>query len=191
MEPYRLNESDYLLNRGISPEVQTLFQTGYDSNARAVSLPWINGAGQLMNVKFRSTIDKRFWYAKGGAPIRDLIYGINIVYERNIKRVAILESEVDCLTLYSAGIPAIATGGAAFNDKKRDLILRSPIEEIIIVRDNDMAGRNWRNQIYEAFRGKIDVSLALVPRGFKDVNEARERGISKPRKLKRLFPEFA
>lgn len=191
LDSYKEHESDYLLNRGISPEIQALFQTGYDPVSRAVTLPWINGAGQLMNVKYRSTFDKRFWYAKGGAPIRELIYGIDIVYKRNIKRVTIVEAEIDCLTLWSAGMPAIATGGAAFNDKKRDVILRSPIEEVIIVRDNDKAGRSWRDQVHASFRGKLDVSLALVPRDYKDVNEARNQAIGKPRRLPALFPDFA
>jgi len=190
LDSYKDYENDYLLNRGISPEVQALFQTGYDPVSRAITLPWINGAGQLMNVKYRSTLDKRFWYAKGGAPIRDLIYGIDIVYKRNIKRIAIVEAEIDCLTLWSAGMPAIATGGAAFNDRKRDLILRSPIEEIIIVRDNDKAGRSWRNQVQDALRVRIDVSLALVPRDYKDVNEARHQGLTKPRRLQSLFPSL-
>ncbi|MEC0370002.1 toprim domain-containing protein [Paenibacillus chibensis] len=184
--------SEYLLGRGISAEVQTLFRTGNDPRSKAVILPWWSSDGKrLLNVKYRSTWDKRFWYAKGGHPIRDLIYGINVVYQRNLKRVAIVEAEVDALTLWSLGIPAIATGGAAFNAKKRDLILRSPIEELIIVRDSDAAGRAWRNQVYEAFSGKIDVSLALVPRGYKDVNEARHIGIGDLRKLRTIYQYLA
>lgn len=194
LDAYQQARSDYLTQRGISPEVQTLFQTGYDPASRAVTLPWFGAGGtepKLLNVKYRSTQDKRFWYAKGGAPIRDLIYGIDIVYKRNIKRVAIVEAEIDCLTLWSAGIPTIATGGAAFNAKKRDLILRSPIEELVIVRDNDKAGRSWRNQIAEGLCGAVDVSLALVPRAYKDINEARHVGISDARRLAVLFPDFA
>ncbi|MNV66650.1 DNA primase [compost metagenome] len=139
-------------------------------------------------MKYRSSWDKRFWYAKGGHSIRDLIYGMDVVYQHGIKRVAIVEAEVDALTLWSLGIPAIATGGAAFNDKKRDMILRSPIEEIVIIRDNDKAGRAWRNMVVEAFKGKLSVGMALVPRGYKDVNEARNIRIGKARLIERKFP---
>ncbi|WP_068616499.1 toprim domain-containing protein [Paenibacillus tuaregi] len=184
--------SEYLLSRGISAEVQRLHRTSYDPAAKAVILPWWGVAptpdGQrLLNVKYRSTRDKRFWYARNGAPIRDLIYGIDVVYQRSIKRAAIVEAEIDALTLCSMGIPAIATGGAAFNEKKRDLILRSPIEEIVIVRDNDEAGRRWRNDVVNALRGKVRISIALVLRGYKDVNEARGVGVSK---IRTLAPEF-
>ncbi|MDR9852952.1 toprim domain-containing protein [Paenibacillus sp. VCA1] len=183
--------SEYLLNRGISADIQQMFRTGYDPRSRAVILPWWAPDGRrIFNVKYRSTWDKRFWYAKGGWPIRDLLYGIDIVYQRNIKRVAVCEAEIDCLSLYSMGIPAIATGGAQFSTKKRDLILRSPIEEIIIVRDSDTAGRAWRNQVYEALRGKVDVSLALVPRGYKDVNEAWTTGDKRLGKIRKITSNF-
>ena len=183
--------SEYLLNRGISTDVQRLFRTSYDPRGKAVILPWWAPDGRrLFNVKYRSVWDKRFWYARGGFPIRDILYGIDIVYQHGHKRVAILEAEIDCLTLYSMGIPAIATGGAQFSVKKRDLILRSPIEEIVIIADNDAAGRAWRNQVYETLRGKIDVSLALVPCGYKDVNEAWVMGAERLGKIRKIASNF-
>lgn len=183
LDEYSTQSSDYLTNRGISPETQRLFQTGYDPRTKAVTIPWIGGSGQLLSVKYRSTYDKRFWYIKNGVPIRDILYGMNIVYDQNIKRVAIVEAELDALTLYEMGIPAIATGGATFNNAKRDLILRSPIEEVVLVRDNDLAGRRWRRQVYEHLRGKVSVSIALVPRGYKDVNESRNEGLGRARNI--------
>jgi DNA primase len=144
---------------------------GYDKQRRAVTIPWFNPDGSLGNVKYRRTDSKTFWYEKGARPIREMIYGIDVMYSRRIKRAAIVEAEVDALTLMSCGLPAIATGGTAFNAAKRDVILRSPIEEIIIVRDNDAAGRIWRNRVIADLYGKIDVSIALVPGDYKDANE--------------------
>lgn len=173
LDRYFTHTSDYLTNRGISPDVQALFRTGYDPESRAVTIPWFDASGRLMNVKYRTTYAKRFWYAKGGVPVRDLIYGIDVIYAQGIRRVAIVEAELDALVLWTMGMPAIATGGAAFNEKKRDLILRSPIEEIVLVRDNDAAGKQWRNEIVAALSGRLALSIALVPRGYKDIGEAR------------------
>lgn len=183
LDPYFTHTSDYLTNRGISPDVQALFRTGYDPRSRAVTIPWFDAAGRLLNVKYRSTRGKSFWYAKGGAPIRDLIFGINVIHARGIRRAAVVEAEIDAMYLWTIGVPAIATGGAAFNERKRDLILRSPIEELILIRDRDAAGRQWRNEIAEALSGRIALEMALVPRGFKDVNEAQITQIMRPRKI--------
>lgn len=183
LDRYDAHKSDYLTNRGISPEVQALFRTGYDPQSRAVTIPWVDAAGRLLNVKYRSTRDKRFWYAKGGAPIRDLIFGINVIHAHGIQRAAVVEAEIDAMYLWTIGVPAIATGGAAFNEQKRDLILRSPIETLVLLRDNDKAGRQWRNEIAEALSGRIALEMALVPQGFKDVNEARISDIGITRQI--------
>lgn len=161
----------YLERRGISEVVQRLAYVGYDRNRQAVTLPWFNPDGSLGNIKYRRVDSKAFWYESGARPIREMLYAIDVIYKQRIKRAAIVEAEIDALTLMSAGIPAIATGGSAFTAEKSDLILRSPIETLLIVRDNDAAGRAWRNKVMAEMRGKIEVEIALVPRGYKDPNE--------------------
>lgn len=184
----------YLGNRGISEPVQRLMRIGYDRERNAIVIPWFNADGTLGAVKYRRVDTKAFWYERGGRPIREMVYGIDIVYSRRLRRVAVVEAEVDAMTLMTAGMPAIATGGAQFGDVKRDIILRSPIEEVVLFRDNDAAGRAWRNQVYEALRGKVGVSIALVPRFHKDVNEAwvlGSRNIGKIRKITSNFQLLA
>ncbi|MFF2886695.1 toprim domain-containing protein [Paenibacillus sp. NPDC057967] len=169
--------SPYLGSRGISESVQQLMRIGYDRQRRAITIPWFNPEGSLGNVKYRKVADKTFWYAKAGRPIREMLYGINVAYERRIKRAAIVEAEVDAMTLMSRGIFAVATGGTAFTRAKAELLLRSPIEELTLYRDNDGPGRAWRNAIVRELAGKMDVRLALIPRRYgKDVNEAVNAG---------------
>lgn len=170
LEGYRYR-SPYLGSRGISEDVQRLMSVGYDRQRRAVTIPWFNADGSLGNVKYRRTDSKTFWYASKARPIREMIYGIHIAYKQRIRRAAIVEAEVDALTLMSAGVFCIATGGTAFNEAKRDLILRSPIEELTLIRDNDPAGRAWRDRIVTELRGKIELRIANVRRPYKDANE--------------------
>jgi DNA primase len=72
----------------------------------------------------------------------------------------------------TAGVAAVAVGGASFNGWKRDLILRSRIEELIIVTDNDKAGGKLRREIEALMRGHVRVRQAYVPGDVKDANEA-------------------
>jgi 5S rRNA maturation endonuclease (ribonuclease M5) len=171
LDEYRYRHP-YLERRGISEAVQRLLGVGYDKRSRAVTMPWFNPDGTLANVKYRRVDSKIFWYAKNGYPIRELLYGINVIYERNIKRAAIVEAEIDAMTLMSAGVPAIATGGSGnFNEVKRDLIARSPLEEIVIVADHDDAGQAMKRRIVEMLRGYVIVKVAGYPKRYKDVNE--------------------
>jgi DNA primase len=158
----------YLLNRGISERVQR--QTGvlYDSQGKAAVIPWYGADGWLANVKYRKTYGKTFWYERGGRPIRELLYGINDVG----KTAVICEAEIDAMSWMEAGYSAVAVGGASFNEWKRDLILRSPIEELIIATDNDKAGGKLRREIEAMMSGHVRLRHAYVSGDAKDANEA-------------------
>ncbi|ANY67689.1 hypothetical protein BBD42_15360 [Paenibacillus sp. BIHB 4019] len=166
----------YLERRGISEPVQRLMNVGYDRDRQAITLPWYNADGTLGNVKYRRIDSKTFWYTKGGRPIREMLYGIHIAYGQKLRKAALVEAEIDAQTLMSAGIFTIATGGSAFTEAKRDLLLRSPIEEVTLWRDNDAAGRKWRNKVATELNGHIDVKLALMRGKYKDVNECACNG---------------
>jgi DNA primase len=126
----------------------------------------------LAAVKYRSTYSRVFWYEPGGRPIRELVYGIDVVYAKRIRQAAIVEGEVDAMTLMTAGIPAIATGGATNWTKcKRDAIVRT-LDEVVIFRDNDAAGKTWARRIISELTPYMNVKVAAVPGRHKDVNEA-------------------
>jgi DNA primase len=158
----------YLKKRGISERVQRQMGVLYDRESRATVIPWRSANKCLENVKFRTVYGKTFWYHKGGRPIRELVYGIEQAQPTTI----ICEAEVDAMSWIEAGCAAVAVGGASFNGWKRDLILRSPIEELIIVTDNDKAGGKLRKEIETAMKGHVRVRQAYVRADCKDANEA-------------------
>jgi DNA primase len=158
----------YLKSRGISERVQRQMGVLYDRESKAAVIPWNLTEKKVNNVKFRTVYGKTFWYYKGGQPIRELVYGI----ERAQPTTIICEAEIDALSWMEAGYAAVAVGGASFNGWKRDLILRSPIEELIIATDNDKAGGKLRKEIETAMRGHVRVRQAYVRADCKDANEA-------------------
>jgi DNA primase len=140
----------------------------YDAQSRAAVIPWNLTGERVANVKFRTVYGKTFWYIKGGRPIRELVYGI----EKAEPVAIICEAEVDAMSWMVAGYSAVAVGGASFNRWKRDLLLRSPIEELIIATDNDKAGGKLRREIEAAMKGHMRVRQAYVRTDCKDANEA-------------------
>lgn len=160
-------DSNYLNQRGISENVQRQMGVRLDRANKAAVIPWFGPDGSLVNVKFRTVYGKTFWYIKGGRPIRELVYGI----ERAAHTAVICEAEIDAMSWMVAGYSAVAVGGASFNSWKRDLILRSPIEELIIATDNDKAGGKLRTEIESMLRGYVRLRHAYVPGDVKDANE--------------------
>jgi DNA primase len=169
---YQVNgEIPYLTGRGISPVIQRLYRSGFDPQKNAVVMPWAAPDGTIVNAKWRATWSKVFWYAKGGAPVREMIYGIDIAYKRLIKRAIIVESETDAMYAASCGIFGLAVGGSAFTDAKAELLRRSPVEELLIGTDNDAAGEKLREEIAQKMRGYCELRDVRVPRPAKDINE--------------------
>ncbi|WED89394.1 toprim domain-containing protein [Bacillus velezensis] len=160
--------NDYLTGRGISAEVQREADVGLVGNA--VAIPWRLPNGRLANVKYRSTRGKAFWYVKGGWPIRDLVYGMDLVYARRLRHAVICEAEIDAMAWRSVGVPAIGTGGSAFNLKKADIITQSPIEYLTVVTDNDKAGDKLRAAIERYLNGKVWLAHGYIT-GVKDADE--------------------
>ncbi|MEV2661824.1 toprim domain-containing protein [Paenibacillus larvae] len=173
LEEYR-HDHPYLSDRCISAEVQREMQTGYCPSKNAVTIPWFGPNGQLLNIKYRSVTGKKFWYAKGGRPVKELVYGIDYIYRYRCRRAAIVEAEIDALTLMSAGVPAVAVGGGMVNEEKASVIIRSPIEEIFAMSDHDEVGQALKREVIRMLGGDLRVGVAGFPKRYKDVNEAAQ-----------------
>ncbi|WP_144500152.1 toprim domain-containing protein [Bacillus pumilus] len=169
LEDVKIGPSAYLTNRGISEEVQR--KAGVGLNGQTAVIPWRLPNKRLANVKYRSTRNKAFWYAKGGLPIRELIYGIETVYAERAKVAVLVEAEIDALSWHTAGFCGIAAGGSKFSDRKADIIAQSPIEYLIVVSDNDEAGEKLRKEVELKMRGKVRLAHGYITEGFKDTNE--------------------
>lgn len=158
----------YLERRGISEAVQRAMRIGYDRARQAVTIPWFLPDGRLGNVMYRSVNSKVFWFAKEGMPIRNMLYGIDVIYRQKVKRAALVEAPIDALFLMTCGIPAVAVGGTAFNEAKRDLIIRSGIEEITLFTDNDAPGEEMKRKAIELLDGFVVLKEVVYPEGCKD-----------------------
>lgn len=169
--------SPYLGKRGISEKVQRFMGVGFSRESNAISMPWRHADGSLANIKYRKVAGKAFWYEKGAAPIRTLVYGIDKVYRHNLREVVVCEAEIDAMSWMEAGKPAIALGGTAVTQTQLDLIKRSPIERVIIAKDNDKAGGKLGERLAEGLRGSVEVSNIRIPSDYKDANEALVAGV--------------
>lgn len=173
LDEYRFRHP-YLERRGISEKIQRLMKIGYDRKHRAITIPWFLPDGSLGNIKYRRVDSKQFWYQPGGMPIREMVYGIDVICRRNVREAVLTEAEIDAMTVMTAGIPAIAVGGAKLSDKQAELIARSPLESVILATDNDEAGANLRKQAISKLRNYIQLKVVPIPEPNKDINDVRD-----------------
>lgn len=167
----------YLTSRGISEGVQRAMRVGYDPKRRMVTIPWFSARGDLVNVKYRSVNSKFFQYTplKDGAhPVREHVYGIDVIRRKGCRGAVICEAEIDAMYAMTAGFPAVAVGCASFSKEKADIILRSPIRHLIVAADNDQAGRILRDEIIKRLNGYVRLSVVDIPAPYKDLNDVTE-----------------
>ena len=176
LQPYAFR-SPYLGKRGISEKIQRFMQVGYSKDEKAVVLPWHHPDGAIANVKFRQIRGKLFWYARGGAPIHSLVYGIHKAYARDIREAVICEAEIDALSWMTCGVFAVAIGGASVSEKQLDILRRSPLEKVHLSMDNDKPGQKAQAELKRGLAGYVSLSEVIIPVPCKDANEALQGGV--------------
>jgi 5S rRNA maturation endonuclease (ribonuclease M5) len=187
-----LQEHPYLTKRGISKGVQRALKTGYDAEKKAIAFPWFLPNGKLAAVKYRRTSSKRFFYAKGGYPIRNLLYGVHILHQKDyLDTVVVTEAEIDAMTAMTAGFPAVAVGGSQFNPKHTSALMQTKVKNVIIASDNDEAGVKLAKQIEDALSFHFNLYRVEFPDGAKDLNELGiekcNKALNGAKKLNKMF----
>lgn len=179
--------SPYLASRGISEEVQRLFRVGYDLQHRAIVMPWMDKGGAVVNLKFRSVTDKRFWYGKGQS-IKKQLYGYCQYTVNPVDTLWITESEIDCLRLWTLGIPAVALGTAHMSKEQERQLLTSNAANIVVATDNDSAGNKCADNVISRLAGLLEISRVQFPRTTaKDISDLTDTEIQSLVQLKQRF----
>ena len=157
--PFR--KSEYLESRGISEEVQKRFKI-YEKDKK-VHMPVFNREGFYVYDNARSTVDKRFFIESGAVKS---LWGIEEIDLS--KPIAVCESQIDALSLWEAGVQAVATLGAD-NITALKMISKST-SFFILAFDPDDAGRRARDRAANML-GKYRCRWLNLPEGI-DVNQA-------------------
>lgn len=138
---------EWLASRGIEDRTITAFKIGEqlrDGKAYAV-LPYLRD-GELVNVKYRNPDQKRDMRQEGGA--EPCLFGWHLI-EPKARTVAICEGEIDAMTLWQAGIPALSVNAGAGNHQwiESDWQRLERFSEILIAFDNDEAGQKGAAEV--------------------------------------------
>src|SRR5690625_773161 len=146
--------SPYLLKRGISEEVQRRAGVGYDEQYRGfTAIPWMTEGGNISTVFYRRTAGKQFFYNAEGTPKSRLVYGI----ERAEESAVIVEGPIDALSWETAGMSAIAVGGASLSRDQAEIIKRSRIKRLYLGGDNDRQGAKLNEQARKELCGYVEL----------------------------------
>jgi twinkle protein len=159
----------FLYGRGLTDETIKYFKVGSEKG-EAVSFPYYRG-GELVNIKYRSIKEKKFWAVKDAELI--LFNRDNI--DNNV--LVICEGELDAMSLHQYGIEAVSVPGGASNlqwvESEWDYLETFP--SIYLCMDNDTAGQQGMRDLVVKL-GEWRCKLVTLP--YKDANECLMKGVS-------------
>lgn len=156
----------YMEKRKITKEVAKEFEVKYNPKTDRLVFPVRDEYGKLVMFTQRSCKDKTFIIdAEQLKPVYLLYY----IQQHNIKEVFICESQINALSLWSHGLPAVALFGTGAKHQY-DILNKSNIRVYNLCFDGDAAGDKGIREFLKNIRKDVIVNILKVPRG-KDIND--------------------
>ena len=156
----------YMWKRKLTKDVVDQFRVGYDKDLQAITFPVWDINNHLITVTKRSVNTKKFYIDKD---IEKPVYLLNFIKAYNITNVYLCESQVNCLTCWSYGYPAVALIGTG-SKYQYDVLNKSGIRVFNLLFDGDEAGRHGAERFIKNINKDIIVNDIRVPKN-KDVND--------------------
>jgi twinkle protein len=166
---------EYLRSRSVSEAAIKAYKVG--ENGSQMFFPFIWG-GELTLVKVREAIDG-VSPKPTSAQCRPVLFGWQAI-DPNARAIVICEGEIDALSLYDYGFPAVSVpfGGGSGNKQQwveHEFHNLDRFEEIYLCLDNDETGLAGAKEIADRL-GRHRCKLVTLP--CKDANQCAKEGIS-------------
>lgn len=156
----------YMFKRGLTEEVINKFKIGYDDETKSIVFPVWDEKGNLVMITERSVEGKKYHIQ---ANKKKSVYLLNYIIKENKTTVYVVESQINALTLWSWGYPAIALLGTGSNEQY-NILNKSGIRSYILCFDGDDAGKKGRKRFIDNVNKNVFILSKDIPEG-KDVND--------------------
>ena len=168
---------EWLNARGIEDRTIEAFKIGEqekDGKVYAV-FPYLRD-GELVNAKYRNADDKRDMRQEGGA--EPCLFGWHLI-DPKARQVAICEGEIDAMTLWQCGIPALSVNAGAGNHQwiESDWERLERFSDILVSFDADEAGQKGAKEVIRRL-GVARCRKLVLPA--KDANDWLQQGAEGP-----------
>ena len=164
----------YYEGRRISRESVEKFLLGYSENQDMVTIPVMSPDGSMFLGFVARSVEVKEFKNTPKLPKSKTLF--NIWRVKSFDTVYVVESSFDAIRLDQNNMPAVATLGATVSSTQCDL-LKKYFNSVIVVGDNDEAGRGMQEKILEKLGSRA--TLISIPNRFKDIGDMTDEDIQK------------
>lgn len=162
----------YFEGRRISENSVKRFLLGYSDKQDMVTIPMQTPDGAMFVGFVARAIESKDFKNTPGLPKSKILF--NLHRAKLYDTVYVVESSFDAIRLDQCGVPAVATLGANVSRKQTELLTKH-FNNVIVIPDNDDAGRAMSNRIIERL-GSRATAIGL-PKRFKDIGDMTDADI--------------
>jgi DNA primase len=174
----------YWQQRGFTSQTIRKFQLGYDPFRDEAIIPVRNEDSDLIGaIRRRLSVNDggpRYLYPKG-FPLSRTLFASWMLGARHSK-VALVEGSLDAVACWNAGVPALALLGSRLTVTQHKLLHRLGVQHIVVMTDNDTAGRDAVDQIYTESAGLL-ISVGV----YRHYWTAKDPADLQPSQIKKMF----
>ena len=156
----------YHFKRKLSEDVIKRFKVGWDPKTDCITMPVWDDRGNLVGIIERSTKSK---FYKIPEKMDKPIYLLNYIKEHNYTEVVVCESQINTLTCWTWGIPAIGLIGTGSGEQYK-ILKHSGIRNYHLALDGDLAGEQGTRRFIKNMPKDVMIDVIPIPQG-KDVND--------------------
>lgn len=164
--------SQYLQGRNISKDSVEKYLIGYSEKQDMITIPVFSPDSVCLGMVGRSIEGKTFKNTPG-LPRNKTLF--NLHRNKAASKIFLVESSFDAIRLEQVGARALASLGSSVSSYQRDL-LKKYFNSIIVVSDNDDAGKVMKEKLRSSMGSKI--IAGQLPDGVKDVSDLDDQSLT-------------
>jgi len=165
--------TSYFEGRRITKASMEKFSLGYSEKQDMVTIPMTTPDGEMFVGFVGRSVEGKDFKNTPGLPKAKILF--NLHRARLHSTVYVVESSFDAIRLDQCGVPAVATLGANVSKKQVELLTKH-FNSVIIIPDNDDAGKSMSKRITDKM-GPRAAAIGL-PSRFKDIGDMTDADIA-------------
>ena len=157
----------YMFKRKLTEEVIKRFKIGFDKESNCITFPIWDEHNHLIGITKRNVDTKQFFIPTG---MSKCVYLLNYIKSLHITEVWVCESQINALTCWGWGYPAIALLGTG-SKHQYEILKKSGIRIYHLCLDGDSAGEKGTVRFLNSFQNApVLIDVVNIPQA-KDVND--------------------
>lgn len=157
----------YMFKRKLTEDIIKRFKIGFDMKTNCITFPIWDEHNHLVGITERNVDTKHYYIPEG---MHKCIYLLNYIKNMSITEVWVCESQINALTCWSWGYPAIALLGTG-SKQQYEILKKSGIRIYHLCLDGDDAGKKGTNRFLNSFKDEsVLIDVVDIPKS-KDVND--------------------